>query len=180
METRHRILVIDDNSAIHDDFRKILLTRGTPSTADTLASDLFDDVEAPRVDGDLFEIDSAWQGPEGIAKVGQALAEDRPYALAYVDGRMPPGCDGVETITRLWQTQPDLQVVLCSAYSDHSWADILRKLGESDSLFILRKPFEPIEVLQLTHALTRKWWVGRDLRRRIEELERQAGASVAA
>jgi DNA-binding NarL/FixJ family response regulator len=75
--------------------------------------------------------------------------------LAFVDGRMPPGWDGIETIRHLWQECPDIQVVLCTAYSDYSWQDIRRVLGESDSLLILKKPFDNVEVLQLSHALTR-------------------------
>jgi len=68
-----------------------------------------------------FEIDSAFQGQEGLAKVQHALNEGRPYAMAFVDVRMPPGWDGIETISRIWKMYPELQVVICTAYSDYSW-----------------------------------------------------------
>jgi PAS domain S-box-containing protein len=154
-EPNHRILVIDDNQAIHDDMRKILL--GDVKTTERLQSDeafLFG-VEAVPVT--KFEIESAYQGQQGLAKLEQSLSEDRPFAVAFVDVRMPPGWDGVETITNLWRVYPTLQVVLCTAYSDYSWNDIQRRLGRSEKLLILRKPFDNIEVIQLAHALTHKW-----------------------
>ncbi len=88
-----------------------------------------------------FEVDSAFQGKEGLQKVQAALAEGDPYALAFVDMRMPPGWDGIETIGHLWEADPQLQVVICTAYSDYSWNDMHRHLGNSDSLLILKKPF---------------------------------------
>src|SRR3712207_8055089 len=45
----------------------------------------------------------------------------------------------------------DVQVVLCSAYSDYSWEELARKLGSSERLLILRKPFDNIEVRQMAH-----------------------------
>ena len=59
--------------------------------------------------------------------------------MAFVDVRMPPGWDGVETTAKIWQKYPDLQVVICTAYSDYSWEEMLKKLGYSDRLVILKK-----------------------------------------
>ena len=69
--------------------------------------------------------------------VHQATAAGNPYALAFVDVRMPPGWDGIETIDRLWQTDPNLHVVICTPYSDYSWERMEERLGRSDRLFIL-------------------------------------------
>ena len=113
----HRILVIDDNPAIHEDFRKILGPSGESASADLDADEaaLFGD--APQASRQLsFEIDSAMQGREGLKMLESAMAEGRPYATAFVDVRMPPGWDGVETIHHLWKVDPDLQVVICTAY----------------------------------------------------------------
>jgi PAS domain S-box-containing protein len=169
LEPNHRILVIDDNQAIHDDFRKILL--GEVRIQESLQDDeelLFGRTAMPVV---KFEIDSAYQGREGLAKLEQALLAGRPYALAFVDIRMPPGWDGVETIARLWQAYADLQVVVCTAYSDYSWNDIQRRLGRPENLLILKKPFDNIEVIQLAHALTRKWLVSSQAQARLEDLD---------
>ena len=164
------ILVIDDNPRIHEDIRKILC----PAVA---ADDLAQDQEAifgetaPASELSNLAIDSAYQGQDGLALVEKARAEKRPYSMAFVDVRMPPGWDGIETIQRIWQADPDVQVVICTAYSDHSWQEIIRKLGKSDSLLILKKPFDNVEVLQLAHALSRKWVVTCQARFRLKNLE---------
>lgn len=166
-----RILVVDDHPAIHDDFRKIL---GQPVGRDsTLADDeafLFDQVDTTE-SSKPFELDSAFQGQEALVKVRQALAEKRPYAMAFVDVRMPPGWDGIETISHLWKEDPNLQVVICTAYSDHSWSSMTETLGVNDKLLILKKPFDLVEVMQLAHALTAKWELARTVRSRMDELE---------
>ncbi|MEJ2200341.1 MAG: EAL domain-containing protein [Desulfuromonadaceae bacterium] len=167
---RHRILVIDDNLAIHDDFRKVLAEpKEISSSLASIESELFG-VPAPAPSYGTFEIDYVTQGQAGLERVQQALAESRPYALAFVDGRMPPGWDGIETISQLWQASPDLQVVLCTAYADYSWQEIQQHLGTSDSLVILKKPFDNVEVLQLAHALTRKWELNRLVQGKLHRL----------
>jgi len=165
----HRLLVIDDNPRIHEDIRKILCPAAIGDLAED-AAELFGDVPSTSQLSD-FEIDSAHQGQEGLALVEKSLAEGRPYSLAFVDVRMPPGWDGIETIQHIWKCHPDLQVVICTAYSDHSWDGIIQKLGKSDSLLILKKPFDNVEVLQLAHALTKKWVVTRQARSRLDNLE---------
>ena len=126
-----RILIVDDNRAIHEDFRKILNPEYSSLPVDALEASIFDEVAAP-ISGKDFEIDSAFQGMEALSMVQAALSENRPYALAFVDGRMPPGWDGVETIGHLWKAYPDLQVVICTAYSDYSWEQIIQCVGHSD------------------------------------------------
>ncbi len=166
----HRLLVIDDNPRIHEDIRKILCPA---AAADDLSEDAAALFGAAPGSTQLsnFEIDSAHQGQEGLALVEKAMAEGRPYSMAFVDVRMPPGWDGIETIQHIWKCHPDLQVVICTAYSDHSWDEIISRLGKSDSLLILKKPFDNVEVLQLAHALTKKWVVTRQAKGRMDELE---------
>jgi diguanylate cyclase len=154
-----RILIIDDNAAIHHDFRKVLGAQADQSAQavlDVLEADLFGTAVAKAVRPN-FEIDSAHQGQEGVKMAGQAVAEGRPYVMAFVDMRMPPGWDGLETIEHLWETDPDVQVVICSAHTDYDWTEVVERLGHSDKLLVLRKPAEPIEVLQCATALSRKW-----------------------
>ncbi len=165
-----RILVIDDNPAIHQDFRKILTAPERLEELEEMESVLFGAVPARSV-GMTFELDSAMGGEEGVRRVKAAAAEGRPYAMAFVDIRMPPGIDGVETTLRLWREDADVQVVLCSAYSDYSWEELARKLGSSERLLILRKPFDNIEVRQMAHALCEKWELLRASHRRLEDLE---------
>jgi len=168
-----RVLVVDDNAAIHDDFRKILCPTGPSTTElDTVEADILGMVPEPGL-MTRFELDVATQGAEGLELLRRALEEGRPYGLAFVDMRMPPGWDGIETVIQLWRAQSDLQVVICTAYSDHSLENIHQGLGQSDNLLILKKPFDNVEVLQLAHALTRKWGLGVQNRLRLEELHAQ-------
>ena len=171
-KSSYRIIVIDDNAAIHNDFKKILgKTSETDSELEDMESLLFDTQTDKALDSRVqFEIEYAFQGQDGLDIVKEAQASDNPFALAFVDGRMPPGWDGIETISHLWQAAPDLQVVLCTAYADYSWAEIQKVLGESDSLLILKKPFDNVEVLQMAHALTRKWELNREITGRLNKL----------
>jgi signal transduction histidine kinase len=167
--SHRRVLVIDDNPAIHEDFQKILATPEGSTSLDALESVLFG---APQTRSGPyhFEVDTASQGEEGVKLVREALRDGRPFAVAFVDIRMPPGIDGVETTARLWQEDPDLQVVLCSAYADYSWEEVAHRLGINQRLLILRKPFDNIEVRQMAHALAEKWELARQSRRRLEDL----------
>jgi two-component system sensor histidine kinase/response regulator len=169
--SHRRILVVDDNEAIHKDFRKIFGT-GSATGAALEAAEVLLFGEETSSNGAGFEVDSAFQGKEGLEMVRKAVAEGRPYPLAFVDVRMPPGWDGIETVSRIWQEYPDLQVVICTAYSDYSWDDMLKNLGRTDRLVILKKPFEVIEVLQLAEALTEKWNLSQQAKARMTDLEK--------
>jgi two-component system sensor histidine kinase/response regulator len=175
-----RILVIDDTEGIHLDFRKIL-TAGASDTRelDALEDALFGEPSSAPSVQQGFEIADAYQGKQGLEMVQAATREDRPFAMAFIDVRMPPGWDGVETTERIWENDPDLQVVICTAYSDYSWNDMMTRLGNSDRLLILKKPFDNVEVLQLAHALTEKWNLKQAARQRMENLERMVQARTA-
>jgi len=170
--SNNRILVIDDNQAIHDDFRKILVSQRSKTMVLTQVEAAFFGESSPAGFETSFEVDSAFQGEEGLAMVKRALAADRPYAMAFVDVRMPPGWDGIETIKRIWEVDPELQVVICTAYSDYSWEQMTAQVSQPDSLVILKKPFDNIEVLQLAHALTKKWLLNSQANAKLGDLER--------
>ena len=167
----NRILIIDDNASIHADFRKILGQEQDQNVGlDLVKARLLGESTAasPRSG---FVIDSAFQGQEGLAMAKQAAEEGNPYALAFVDVRMPPGWDGVETIGHLWKCCPELQIVVCTAYSDYSWEEMIRQLGHSPNLVVLQKPFDNIEALQLAHALTEKWHLNRKVQSQLDDLD---------
>jgi two-component system NtrC family sensor kinase len=165
-----RVLIIDDNPAIHDDITKVLAE--APAVDAQLAAlhgELFDEPGAGSYAG--YQIDSAYQGQEGLKLLQAGLAEGRPYAVAIVDVRMPPGWDGIETVGRLWEKDPELQVVICTAFSDHSWTEIMDRLRPGDGLLIVRKPFDSTEIRQTTHTLANKWRLQRENRQRLRELQ---------
>jgi EAL domain-containing protein (putative c-di-GMP-specific phosphodiesterase class I)/DNA-binding NarL/FixJ family response regulator len=168
-----RILVIDDNPATHQAFRKIF-GRGLSSAKASVASE-----EAPfgahrgRPTHPAFQLDFAHQGQQGVGLVRCALQEKYPYAMVFVDARMTPGSDGIETITQVWEQDPDVQIVLCTEHSDDSWEHTHEVLGHADRFMTLKKPFSSGEVLQIAESLAQKWRLARQERCRWQELERR-------
>ncbi len=155
-----RILIVDDNQAIHEDIKKVLLQPQVSSELDSLFADIigqpYFEKENTKEQGELI-IDSAFQGEEAVALVRQARLDRRPYAVAYVDMRMPPGIDGLNTLKRLQQEDHQLQFVVITAYADYSWQEISSAMLSADKLLILKKPFEAIEIRQSANALLEKW-----------------------
>lgn len=170
-----RVLVIDDMAELHGVFRKLLGSKPQADDMAELESALFgsSDLQAPEAS---FELDFASQGEEGLARVRDALAQHRPYAMAFVDMRMPPGWDGLQTIEAIWRVCRDLEVVICTAHSEYSDRDIVARLGPSDQVLFLRKPFDATEVRQLARALTEKWTRRHHDQERLSELEQRVDA----
>ena len=177
--TNRRILVVDDNVAIHEDFRKILGPQPAAGLeVDLAAAALFDELQA-GVQADSFEVSSVYQGKDALKLVQEAEAKQQPFAVAFVDVRMPPGWDGIETTAKLWEVDPNLQIVLCTAYSDYSWDKMVETLGRSSRLVILKKPFDNIEALQLAHAMAMKWQLEWQMRLQVMELDKQVAARTS-
>ena len=173
-----RILIVDENRAIHDEYRKILAFSEGDSTLTGQGHRLNGEAARPRAAALEFRVDSAYDGQEALRLVERAAGEQFPYCVAFVDMRMPPGWDGLETVQWLWAADPRLQVVICSAHSGYNLEHITERLGQSHRLLLLKKPFEPIEALQLAHALTRKWRNERALREQLDSLEKVVTAST--
>jgi predicted signal transduction protein with EAL and GGDEF domain/CheY-like chemotaxis protein len=169
VEPNRRILIVDDNRAIHEDFRMILgAGEGEHHDLNALHRELFGDALGEREES--FKLSSAYQGEEALEMIKAARAGGQPYALAFVDVRMPPGLDGIRTTARLLEEDPDVSVVVCSAYSDHSWEEMTAAFGRTDRVLILKKPFDTVEVRQLAHALQRRWELGRLAELKMEDL----------
>lgn len=153
-----RILIVDDLPDIHRSIEGALQPPRRDAQLDALEADLFGDApETPSAEMPVFEVAHAHQGQEALQRVHDAVEANTPFAMAFVDMRMPPGWDGLTTIRQLWQVDPHLQIAICTAYSDHSWDEIREGLGHREQVLVLKKPFEPIEVAQMALALTRKW-----------------------
>jgi two-component system NtrC family sensor kinase len=170
--SKPRVLVIDDHASVREDFLKVLApSQNSAILLNELESTLFGELRHAVPRTPTFEVDVAPGGVEGVSLARCAVAAGRPYAVAFVDMRMPGDLDGLATIEELWRESPALQVVICTAHSDHTWHDIVERLGTSDQLLILRKPFDPIEVQQMASALSTKWLLGREREQRLRELE---------
>jgi signal transduction histidine kinase len=173
-ERNRRILIIDDNRTIHEDFRKLLTPQPIQPALQQARAALFrNSMAAEPLRFETYELDFADQGQQGYDKVVLARQEARSYAVVVVDMRMPPGWDGLKTIEHIMAADPDIQIVMCTAYSDFSWAQMATRLGVSDRVLNLRKPFDSIEVQQIASALTRKWELERSVAVRTGELQRR-------
>lgn len=179
MEYNTRILIVDDNESIHGDFRKVLVQEASLDHAelDEMEAELFGAEEANETINSestvTYEVDSAFQGQEALKMVDKAEEEGRPYALIFMDVRMPPGWDGIETISRIWTRHPYVEMVLCTAYSDYTWDDIVEKLGCTDKLLFLRKPFDSVAVQQMALSLVKKFNLGAQARYYVKNLEHE-------
>jgi CheY-like chemotaxis protein len=170
----YRVLIVDDTRAIHDDLRKVLgCSQGdTPVAAfDMMDAELFGSAQ-PQPPPLRVSCDSAYQGEEALDMLERGIAAARPYAVAFVDMRMPPGWDGVETIAQLWRVDPELQVIVCTAHSERSWTEIINALGKRENLLLLKKPFAPDEVSQSMIALTQNWSLKQKLAGHVTEVLR--------
>ena len=171
-----RILIVDDNKDIHADFRKVFGCASAPtSSIDQLEAELFGGEAASALAQSSLqiEIDSAYQGEDGVRMAFEAARRGEPYYMAFVDVRMPPGMDGVKVIKAIWQKLPELPCVICTAYSDYDWNDISRELGRTNNLLILKKPFDAIEVLQLALATAEKQELAKSAKSYLEAVERK-------
>lgn len=165
-----RILIVDDNPRIHEDFGLVFSIRQRNLELEADQNELFGQPNQPAVSKPAFELDHAFSGNEGLEKAQSSISESRPYQVAFVDIRMP-GMDGVETIEKIWAIDPRIQTIICTAFADYRWEDLARRLGQSDRLLVLKKPFDHIEAFQLASTLSEKWFLARQAALKFEQME---------
>ena len=184
-----RILVVDDEPAMHDSYaRSFAAQRGEAEDAlDAMAAELFADQQpAAANDATEFDVNHQHQGLDAVAEISRALTAGTPYAVAFIDIRMPPGIDGRETARRIRELDPEINLVIVTGYSDFSPVEISKVAGPADKIFYIAKPFEVAEIVQTATALAKRWEVDRELAaaratlsRQVAQLEEQ-GAELAA
>lgn len=182
------ILVVDDTKSIHDDFDEILDTRQHPENHEIkdLEDFLFQDDPQPDREKSTDELektekflnltytlDHAFQGEEAVEIVRKREGSENPVSVIVMDVRMPPGINGIEAILRIWKINPYIEIVICSAYSDYSWDQIVDLVGATDRLLFLKKPFHSIEVRQMILSLVIKWNYHKQNRHFISHLEHE-------
>ncbi len=179
-----RILLVDDNQAIHNDYRKVLHANGKSNPGFTANDEfLFGKHSRKNNDSVVFQTESAFQGLDAVKLVEQSVVEGKPFSVALVDIRMPPGLNGVETAKKIWEADPRVLIIFCTAYSDFSWTEMIATLDRSDQFVILKKPFDNLELLQLVVALSKKWELERSNQVGIDSLNetiRQQAENVHA
>ncbi|MTI88232.1 MAG: response regulator [Balneolaceae bacterium] len=180
MDTNKHILIVDDNASIHQDIESVLVGALSTSADEEfleMEEELFanEDEEPSSVSvTDIhYDIDHAYQGEEAVKLTNDASEKETPYSLIFMDVRMPPGMDGIQTIKKIWENHPYTQIVICTAYSDYSWESILSELGTSDRLLFMRKPFDATALKQTTLTLTTKWKLEKEALKYTEKLEQE-------
>ncbi|WP_152048639.1 putative bifunctional diguanylate cyclase/phosphodiesterase [Aureimonas psammosilenae] len=180
-ERPRRVLVADDDTLVLEAYRRVLdgLTASAASDAsdfDALSAELFgEETASDPGDALLAGITYCRQGLDAIGKVEEAFAEGQPFAIVFLDMRMPPGIDGLETARRIRRIDPDVNIVIVTGYSDHKPAEITAAVGKPERLFYLLKPFDGDELQQLATALAKRWsadiGMAAELAKRVAELE---------
>ena len=167
----YRVLVVDDEAGIHTDFREMLNPSGAQTLTDNLAAMLLDEEAEDKADFlPNFELLHATGGEEAYEIVREAKESNRPIAVAYVDVRMPPGIDGVETIRRIRQIERNIELVIMTAYTDKPLPEIVRDMELLHKLLYIRKPVAPEEIQQITRALVEKWNIEQELVEKQQQL----------
>jgi len=184
-----RILIVDDEQAMHDSYRQVVGRRGESAAGgpalSAMAAALFGDDEpdaSPEAEATAepmeFDCVHKMQGLDGVAAVEESIASGDRFAVAFIDVRMPPGIDGKETARRIRALDPDINLVIVTGYSDFSPLDISRAAGPADKIFYIAKPFQAEEVMQTATALAGRWQVDIELRAAREALAEKIGELV--
>ena len=155
------VLVVDDQHEIHDDFKEMLNPSfAQPSTDDLAAAFMREEEEAWLPEFELLHVSN---GEEALSIIQAGKESGRPIAVAYIDIRMPPGIDGIETIRRIRKIDRDIEIVIMTAYTDKALPDILHDMELLHKLLYIRKPFAHEEIQQITLSLVEKWNIEREL-----------------
>ncbi|GAA5520674.1 response regulator [Aliifodinibius salicampi] len=177
---QHRILLVDDNEAIHEDIETILKGFQKDREFKDIEDRLFGSSSEENEDVEVsYAIDHAYQGQEAIEMVEEAKKEGDPYSLTFMDVRMPPGMDGIQAIKNIWDINPYTEVVICTAYSDYSWDEIVQTLGNTDKFLFMRKPFDSTALKQTAMSLTAKNQLQQETLRHTQRLEQKVAERTA-
>lgn len=165
MERNRRILVVDDQQDLREQLAKLLLRSGkkneTLSLVQQMRSKLLGETaeisDDATGDDQSYVVDTAGQGEIALEMVKKANERDEPYALMFLDMRMPPGWDGLKTAKAIRDVDRNIEIVIMTAYADHDQRQIADTVGTPEKLLYIKKPFQAEEIYQLALALTTKW-----------------------
>ena len=165
----YRVLVVDDQQEIHQDFEEMLTPSLTEASTDDLAEAFASEVDESFLPE--FKLLHARSGAEAYKTIRTAIETDNPIAVAYIDIRMPPGMDGIETTRRIREIDENIEIVIMTAYTDKSLGEVVREMELLHKLLYIRKPFAREEIQQITLSLAEKWNVESELAEKRRQLE---------
>lgn len=165
MYKNNRILIVDDQEDLREQLGRLLVSSGQPNKTSTLVQSMRERLmgieedkqnPAPKI-VPQYDIDTAGQGEEAFEMVQAALDNNAPYAVMFTDMRMPPGWDGLQTAKKVREIDKNIEIVIMTAYADHTQSTIAAEVGMPEKLLYIKKPFQTEEIFQLAMSLTAKW-----------------------
>lgn len=157
MNESYRILVVDDNPEIHADFEKVFSQKSASIDGFDLEDELLFGASDEEVSELEFQLESALQGEEGFHQTREALLAGEPFAVAFVDMRMPPGWDGLKTIRHILDADETIRIIICTAYTSHTPQQLKESLGCIDRVKWISKPFDTTSIRQLAIEQCKIW-----------------------
>ena len=177
---RFSILAVDDDRAILDLYHKVFCAspqavESSPSSGDDqTANSNHYTVSRP------FVLTLCEQAEEAVEAVRMATEKERPFAMALVDVRLPPGPDGVWAAEQIRRVDPNIGIVLVTGYFDTDLGEVERRVPPPDKLLYLQKPFNPKEILQFASSMCAKWEAEHELSRINVHLEAMVAERTSA
>ena len=165
MIKNNRILIVDDQEDLREQLGKLLVNSGQPNKTSTLVQSMRERLmgisdekpsSAPKT-APRYDIDTVGQGEEAFEMVQAAIDNKAPYAVMFTDMRMPPGWDGLKTAKKVREIDRNIEIVIMTAYADHTQNTIAEEVGMPEKLLYIKKPFQTEEIFQLAMSLTAKW-----------------------
>ncbi len=186
-EQRFRILVVDDQVDILEDYMSILSPARDEKRdeVDQMEQELFGDyhckTQVLNCEEEHIDVTAVTQGKDAIAAVRTALNDNDPYSVVFMDVRMPPGMDGVRAAHEIRKIDPDVEIVIVTAYSDYNRQeirDIIAGDREEENLYYLKKPFHYNEIWEMAHALLRKWSLNQKVREKTRDIKKVHATTI--
>ena len=179
----NRVLVVDDDQALIDEYMRCLSEDFDPDLGTTTLGDLekvlFGE-ETNEKGAAMFDVQSRNQGEAAVDAVTDAIKTGSPYSIVFLDIRMPPGIDGIETARRIRELDANVNIVIVTGSLSLEPEDLGAEIPPSDKIFFFKKPFHAVECRQLAAALCGKWHADLALRRANDVLEQKVWARTEA
>ena len=165
MFKNNRILIVDDQEDLREQLGRLLVSSGQPNKTSTLVQSMRERLMGIEEDKQTsapktvpqYDIDTAGQGEDAFEMVQAAIDNGAPYAVMFTDMRMPPGWDGLKTAKKVREIDKNIEIVIMTAYADHTQSTIAAEVGMPEKLLYIKKPFQTEEIFQLAMSLTAKW-----------------------
>lgn len=179
----NRILVVDDDALLIDEYLRCLGADYEPDSATTTLSELEKVLFGDEVDergAARFTVDTRNQGEPAVEAVEDSIKTGEKYSIIFLDIRMPPGMDGIEAAKRIRKLDPDVNIVVVTGSVSAKIDNLGAEVPPADKIFFFKKPFHAAECRQLAAALCGKWHADMALRDANEELEQRVEERTAA